>query len=354
MREGNNPARDNSELIEGYFAHRVIVPVFIPSLDGYFEHMREILRLCLDSLITTTGPGVGITVVANGCCREVVEELQSYHARRVIDQVHLYARNHGKVNAVLSVARGCYEDLISVADCDVLFRAGWLDAITRLFCKFPECGFAALSPNPRHAWNNTSATILAALARGELACRKVVPDEDLDQFATSVGQPGFFNAEHRRAQLVVRREEDVVCIGGGHFAFTIRREMLHSSPDEPVQSFWGAENRYFDQPPDRLGAWRLSPITAYAWHMGNVPEPWMYQRLQENHTSAAAAPRLSPPGVPRFRRSWVTYCPVGIRRSLTKLIRKSGILMRSARKNGIERDQHRTASNRGHVCAKDY
>jgi hypothetical protein len=320
VRQGVNPGLEDNGL-GGLRRHRVIVPVYIPKLSGYFEHALEVLTLCLESLRLTSEGKASVTLVANGCAPEVVAGLQRQHDCGWVDQLLLNRDNRGKVDAVASVARGAFEELITISDCDVLFKQGWLEAIDEIFETFPECGFASPAPNPGLAWYHTSSTILAALVRGEVRLEKVVPDADLDSFANSIGWPGVFGPSQRRSQIVLRRNGASACVGAGHFICTIRKEVVPAVPPDPCgRHVHGAEDRWLDQPPDALGFWRLSTTRAYAYHMGNVPEPWMYRELKECRRSTPSAIK-TPRAVPAAKRTWPTILPARPRRWMTRLIR---------------------------------
>ena len=64
-----NPQKQ-SEKIELEFQHRLIIVVFIPSLEGYYQNVLEVFKLCLESAITTTNSNCAITVVNNASCME--------------------------------------------------------------------------------------------------------------------------------------------------------------------------------------------------------------------------------------------------------------------------------------------
>ena len=49
MRLGNTPTKEKPELTD-YLRHRVIIPVYIPTLEGYYKDALAILKLCLESL----------------------------------------------------------------------------------------------------------------------------------------------------------------------------------------------------------------------------------------------------------------------------------------------------------------
>jgi hypothetical protein len=321
MRIGLNTAKLATQLEGGGF-HRVVIPVYIPHQEGYFARSLEVLGLCLESLRRTAGDLVSVTVVSNGSAPAVVDELQRRSREGQIDQLVLNVSNRGKVDAALAAARGSFEPLVTVTDCDVLFRAGWVGAVEGLFRAFPECGFVTPFPNPKLAWYHTSATVLGARARGELGFEKRVPDCDLDRFAVSIGQPDLFTAKDRGEQMVVRRGDALACVGGGHFVFSTRREVLAAMPAGPsLQAIDGkSEELWLDEPPDRAGFWRLSTPRAVAYHMGNVPEPWMYEEIES--TQIASEGEAAVRQLPTVRTPLSSRLPWKVRRGLSRICRK--------------------------------
>lgn len=320
MRDGLNPGKVHSAL-PPFRRHRVIVPVFIPELAGYFAGSLEVLRLMLDSLALTLDDRASLTVVANGCAPVVLDELYRRQRDGGIDQLVVNTQNRGKVDAVVAAARASFEPLITIADCDVLFCPGWIDAVEDVFCAFPECGFVSPSPNPGLAFSHTASTLISATLKGVVRVAKAVSDEDLDRFAESIGNRNWFKPAERRAQLLVERNQTQACIGGGHFVFTIRQDVVAAMPPEPSLYALkvGAENAYLDVPPDRLGVWRLATTRAYAYHLGNVPEPWMHETLARFGTQRHDA-RLR--DIPPLRRTWVAAVPWAVRQRLAALLRR--------------------------------
>jgi len=320
-RHGTNPLKLDGQLA-AFKRHRIIMPVHVPNRDGYFRHAVEILKLSLDSLSFTTGDRASLTVIANGCIPEVRALLREYFEAGKIDQVLFNNRNWGKIDAVLSMLFGRFEPFMTVTDSDVLFLPGWLQAIEETFRRFPECGFATPAPNPSLAFVHTASTILSALATRELQFERVVPDEDLERFAHSIGRPDYVKPQHRLAQMTVRRGGFSACVGGGHFVFTLRREVIASIPRRPSLSALKplGETAWFDDPPDAAGAWRLSTTRAYAHHMGNVPEPWMYELIEQCRTSTVGQwddspfSALSPSRVSMLPLSWRKLAVAAIRK----------------------------------------
>jgi hypothetical protein len=320
MRVGSNPAALRSD-VSDLLSHRVIVPVYIPKLEGYFRHSLEILRLCLESLRRTARDRASVTVISNGCGPEVIAELNLHHQAGWIDQLLLHHSNQGKVDAVVAAARGAFEELVTIADSDVMFGPGWLEAVESLFRAFPECGLVSPSPNPGLCWYHTSATVLGGLARSELSFGKVVPDSDLERFARSIGWGDAHVASGASLQMMLRRNGAVACVGSGHFVFTIRKEVVQAIPKDPCRrSLQGSEERWLDIPPDAQGYWRLATPRAYAYHMGNVPEPWMYEQLDRCSDPAGVSPN-GPRRVPAARRHWTGLIPWPVRRRLVRRFR---------------------------------
>jgi hypothetical protein len=320
MRDGLNPLKNGQ--LELFKRHRVIVPVYIPNQEGYFANAIEILKLCIESLSRTAADRASITVISNGSMLEVVELLQCYLERGYIDQLVLNGRNWGKIDAALSVAHGRFEEMITIADADVLFRPGWVAAVEETLRAFPECGFVTPAPNPSLTFLHTTTTILSALARGVLRFESTIPEADLDQFAHSIGRPDVFRAEERKVQVVVRRNGSTACVGGGHFVFTMRRDVIKRIPKRPSLLALRplGETAWFDDPPDEAGLWRLSTPRVYAHHMGNVPEPWMYRFAEadanQGHEQDAAGelPPLKPSTLGVLPLRWRQLAVAGLRK----------------------------------------
>ena len=65
MRIGVNPEKIKKTKIL-YKIHRVIIPVFIPEKDLYFENSFEVLKKCLKSLLKTIDADkTNITIINN-------------------------------------------------------------------------------------------------------------------------------------------------------------------------------------------------------------------------------------------------------------------------------------------------
>jgi len=316
MRIGQNPAKEIQKLAD-YHQHRIIIPVYIPELSGYFEHSLEILDLCLQSLHFTTTEKDSITLISNGCTSQVTDALFAYQARGWIDQVIINHHNHGKIDTILSAARGSYEDIITFADCDAFFYPGWFKAVCQVFNAFPEAGWVSSMPAPDTTRLNTASTIFMAFFKGVLKKKPVEAENDLNRFGESIGRPEMYRSRLNEHYLAVERNDNLAIVGGGHFSFSIRRQVLQDIPATASAKFM-AEEEFLGQPFDRAGYWRLSTPRLYVQHMGNTPEKWMFEdieriRVADQKFTESSIVKLCKPLIP---------IPYSARTLFSKLIKK--------------------------------
>jgi hypothetical protein len=314
MRIGTNPMKEKPAL-EAHGLHRLIIPVYIPHQEGYFKESLPILKLCLDSVRLTKAPETAVTVIANGCCEAVTHVLIEEGRRGWIDHVVLHAKNRGKVDAIIGAARGCFEEVVTFADCDVLFRPGWDVAIETIFRVFPECGFVCPFPNADWEGSATSSVFLANVWRTTF--QPPASQIDLDHFRMGLYAAKGASASKALGNLTVQRSGLTACIGGGHFVCSLRRPVIRAMPPEPsLQAITGgSEGRWLDHAPDRLGYWKLSTARAYVQHMGNHLEPWMYEEYQTLASGPAPAPEMPAPLSP-MRVHWTASLPYAFRKKL--------------------------------------
>lgn len=290
--------------------HRVVVPVHIPELEGYFAGLGEVLELCLESLFLTKRKGQRLTVIANECAPEIVTALAERLERGLLDQLVVYGNNRGKVDALLGILPRCQEDVVTLSDGDVLFRHGWQAAVERVFHTFPECGWVApvTALLPRY---HTSATLAGAALGGELRRESAVSRADLLEFAQSIGDPDRFSEDQLKQQIVVQREQRRALVGGGHFVASLRREAAACLPSTPtgIAVSGGSEAAGLDRPIDRAGFWRLSTTRSYALHMGNVVEQRFLTELESLRESASRSEPTETGPLPDVVRHWSAKLP---------------------------------------------
>jgi len=313
MRIGKNPAKESISLEARYY-HRVIVPVYIPNLEGYFADAENILNLCLGSLLHTLHPKACISVVNNGCCEPIANLLNRYYREGKIDQLVHFQENIGKIDAIYSVAKGCYEPLITITDSDVLFLAGWITEVEKSIQVFPEIGLISPCPIPA-LWNyKNSATLFSPLLKWKLKLRSCTSKEDLMKFTESISAPNFYDGKEAllEKQLTITRNDVTLIVGAGHFVATMRREVFKAAPDRPsLRKIVGnSEREYIDIPVDKIGLFRVGTSKVLAHHLGNSLETWM---TDEFNSVLKTAPGKVQDWIPRSKRTLFSFIPYFIR-----------------------------------------
>ncbi len=283
MRIGSNPEKDKRIKQDGY--HRIIIPVYIPNLDGYFEKGLEFTKLCIESIIKTKHSKSLLTVVNNGSCIEVAEYLQELYNSGKIDQLIHHRSNMGKIDAVLPVARTASEELITISDGDVLFKDGWIQAVEEVFTHFPEAGMVAPVPNPTFYRVHSENTLFDGFFKRRLKFQSICDKGDLLRFAESIDALDTMYMKKSRLdyQLTVNRKGFSALVGCGHFVSTLRREVFDFAPSELSRMAYAAkaDKDYIDIPNDEAGLWRLATAKNYAYHIGNTPDAWVYDEFEK-------------------------------------------------------------------------
>lgn len=104
MKIGENPQR--GETYDSIPVVRVFVVVNLPNFEDFFSEMRKVLGICPDSLKRSFDPVIGrITPISNRSC-VVTEQLLLSRRSELFDQVIVSSENRGKVDRLLSAARG--------------------------------------------------------------------------------------------------------------------------------------------------------------------------------------------------------------------------------------------------------
>jgi len=306
MRVGQNPEKSDPTLDMKYM-HRVIIPVYIPNLDGYFQDAKKILLLALDSLWNTLPASTAITIINNNSCDEIVALLEDYRIDKKIDCLIHNAENNGKIYPLIAAIRASYEPIITVADADVLFCNDWFAEALKIFNAFPAAGMISYTPDPLKYLGFTDTTLLTAVFGGKMKKAHIGNEGNRDRFALSIGQtPEKYYAKFEKSSVLVIENKGVKAqVGSHHFACTLRRSFLDQVPKNPsLKKITGnSELHYIDKPVDKAGFLKLSTLEDKVFHMGNVWEKWMENECPKEKQIANAW--IVP--VEKRRLTWMPY-----------------------------------------------
>ena len=279
-----NPQKQSKKIPLKY-QHRLIIVVFIPSLEGYYTNVLEVFKLCLESAITTTNSNCAITVVNNASCIEVVQFLNDKLAGDEIDTVIHHKQNIGKIDALIGAARASREPIITISDVDILFQFGWQSEIEKVFSNIKNV--ASVSPIPCRNFKNyeTSSTLNKIILKKVKFNYSSIPSNHDDHNKYLESFHWKLESNENVKWPVVESNAVKAIVGSGHQILCMRRELFFSTvPKKPSLTLVGnnSEFLYCDQPINLSGGMRLSTYHNYAFHMGNTVEEWMRDVQNEN------------------------------------------------------------------------
>jgi hypothetical protein len=280
MRVGFNPNQEKEKKEENFY-HQVIIPVFIPNYEGYFIDSFRILQLCLDSLITTSHSKTYITVVNNGSCEEVVNYLQHLLIEKKIQEL-THSTNVGYVNAMLKGIVGHNFPIITTSDADVLFLNDWQKETYKLFEVFPKAGAICPTPSSKTLKYYSYNLLFDSFLSKKIKFSAVINSIAMRDFALSIGNPDFYNNLHLSKFLTIENKKVKAVVGAGHYIVTYKGSIFNNI-QEKYSGFklGGGSDDILDRPVVKQGYWRIATEDNYAYHMGNVIEPWMEQKFND-------------------------------------------------------------------------
>nr|WP_317631518.1 glycosyltransferase family 2 protein [uncultured Flavobacterium sp.] len=279
MRIGNNPQR-NKEIENNEFYHQIIIPVYIPSLEGYYKDAFEIFKIHIQSILKTIHIKTYISIVANGCCETINNYLIELKKSNIIHEV-VITQAIGKINAILKALVGNKFQFITITDADVLYTNNWQKATYDVFESFPKTGYVCTTPTPK-----TFSYLTSNIWQDNFLNKNIkfidIPNVDaVKNFATSVGNPNFFKDQYLQKFLVIENKKGVAVLGGGHFTGTYRSDVFFELYATNTNDLLGnkSEFLFLDQQVLNFNLWRLSTVDNYTYHLGNVLEKWMYDKV---------------------------------------------------------------------------
>ncbi|MRX67896.1 Glycosyl transferase family 2 [Flavobacterium resistens] len=289
MRIGWNPQKSEKKILLNTH-HRIIVVVYIPSEEGFYENSFEVFKTCLNSLISTINSDAAITVVNNGSYQKVSDYLNLYLKEKKIDTLISHNQNIGKIDALIGAARGAREKYLTLTDSDILFTTGWQEKTKEIFANFPNVGAVSPIPVRKGLYFGTSSVLKQILLR-RIKFKRIAIPENFDAYNKYLSSINW-DLEDRNDNKwnVVESNNCKANIGSGHQVLTIDRDILFKTvPTNPSLTLVGgsSENDYVDFPIDKAKKLRLSTYNNHAFHMGNKLETWMIDLQNENKRISA-------------------------------------------------------------------
>lgn len=288
MRKGVHPARGTLVETDTTY-HRIVMPVYIPNLDGYFKESFEVLKLSLKSLYTTIHNKTKISVVSNGSCKAVNDFLHDELELKNIDELLIVKAGIGKINSIFMLINNVKEKLVTLADADVLFTSGWQNAVEQLYIDYPKTGMVCPFSYSKGFRELTANVYFDNFFNKNISINKIKDQEALKHFAKSIDNEKFYNATHLEYGITYQEKgKSRALIGAGHFVATFKRDVFnHFTFKSNLKKMASGEGQYIDLPPVEAGLWRFSTDKNFVYHMGNTITPFYSNVILENKNDIA-------------------------------------------------------------------
>lgn len=280
MRVGTNPQKAISKKKSSYY-HQLIVPVYIPNNDGYYEDAFNVFKICLESVFKTIHDSTFISIVNNGCSSEVSEYLQNLYELNKINEV-IHTTNIGKINAINKAIIGQDFPIITISDADVFFENNWQTEVYKVFTCWTKVGAVCTTPISRNLKYFTQNIYFDLFFSSQLKFGKVKNPEAMNSFLQSIDNEKFFRPVHYEKYLIIKKNDLEVVVGAGHYVCTYRREAIVNIDFTTTTELLGKNiMNKLDNLIIKNGFWRVSTSENHTCHMGNLTEKWMYDKLDK-------------------------------------------------------------------------
>jgi len=281
MRKGKNPAKlEGNNKVEQDCFHQIIVPVYLPKLEGYYEEGLDILKLCIESIVLTSHNKTFISIVNNGSCKVVKQYLDKCLEDKKIHEV-IHTSAIGKINAIAKGLSGHNFDLVTITDADVLFTNGWQKDVYQIYKAFPKAGIVGTTPIPFLNSYLTSNINFDNFFNKKIKYVELNLLSDTNKFYNSIG---YVNKENNKIKIIENRTSIKAVIGCGHFTATYRKESLSGFKklgSTELKMGGVIMRKYIDKYIYDLDYWRLTTYYNYTYHMGNTLEDWMLAKFSD-------------------------------------------------------------------------
>lgn len=280
MRVGYNPYKDQ-KIDESEYIHQVVIPVYIPNHEAYFKDSFAILKLCLESLLKTIHEKTFITIANNGSDSIVSDYLDALLRQNKIQEL-IHTQNIGKLNAVVKGVAGNNIELVTISDSDVMFLPNWQSETVKVFSHIPNAGVVGIVPQFKMYESYCGNVLFDNFLSRKLKFIPVKNKFDIIRFYDSIGWDRSYNQNYLEFNLGLQINSDMnVLIGSGHFVATYKRDIFEEIPSYFNYKMGGESEGYLDRIALEKDYWRLTTEDNYAYHMGNVLEDWMLDKLNQ-------------------------------------------------------------------------
>lgn len=306
-RIGSNPARKK---IMHFIPARVTaaIMVYIPELKGYFEHRLKIFNLCLRSLRENTKIPFDLMVLANGCGKEIVDELREMQERGEIDTLIISRENLGVVGGYKMIFNAAQGEIVAYCDDDIVFYPNWLEEQLKILDTFPNAGLISGVPVRDGARHASTAMSKFQDSKPEGVIFKEerrIPDEWEIDWCHSTGRDAAVylkNTAHLKDLILSKNNVEAVA-SANHFQFVAPKTIVQKALPEKWSPNLMDSLVPFEEAVDKLGYLRLSTPERYCRHIGNMLSDDLTKEINDTLNSATKEVTK------KSRKFWLLYIP---------------------------------------------
>jgi hypothetical protein len=285
MRIGQNPAKSSKTVAR---PQRITAAVlnYIPTLNGFYSEMLDVLKVSLSSLRETAGQDFDLLVFDNGSCEEVLQYLADEKQAGRIQFLMLSEKNLGKGGAWNIMLAGAPGEIIAYADNDVLYYPGWLSRSVQILETYPNVGMVTSRPFRTDAdLHRSTVTWAEQTHEVQIERGNFIAWETFLEFDLSLGKPEDEIRERYKNLQDIRLTYRGIqaMVGASHWQFVARKSVLSQflpfDMDRPM-----GQVKQLDSRMNEAGLLRLMPVEPLVMNISNS---------LQGITRPAVAPKLS-------------------------------------------------------------
>jgi hypothetical protein len=267
MRKGHNPNKDlKRQTID--FTHQVVIPVYIPHHNDYFEDALKILEVSLNSMIRTVHDKSFISVVSNGSSKQTESYLYGLYEKGLIHEL-IITENTGKLNSIFKAIAGHDIPLVTISDADVFFLPSWQEETYKVFINFPKAGTVGLIPQFLSYQSHSENILFDFLFSKNLKFGNVEDPDGLKHFYKSLGWKDNYPKSRLKYTLFLKRNNFKSIVGSGHVVATYRRDLFNNIQFHNPYKMGGDSEKILDELAGKYGLYRFTTSANKAFHLGN-------------------------------------------------------------------------------------
>lgn len=265
MREGNNPNREL--VLPGYSQVIVGAITHLPHEGGYHKDRLEVVKCSLETMRNNAGvKDFQVYIWDNGSC----DSFRDWLIEKYKPDYLTLSPNLGKSAARASMVKSLPpKTIVGVADDDIFYYPGWLDAHLKILKHFPRVGQVSGWPvRTQHRFHNIHTLNWARFQKTLTAGRFISEQEEKD-FCSSIGRDWAWHKGYTAFDLdyIVKWKGMSAYATAHHCQWVGFADYIAPLLEYSHEAM--ADERPFEEAVDRAKLLRLTTLKRFTRHIGN-------------------------------------------------------------------------------------